>query len=110
MVAETPRLTVVLAPAAIEELVGVWQWNAERYSPTHANTYVEYLKTTIDGLAATFTRGKLVEGRPDLRFILVRRRAKGHGHVVVYRFNRARIDVLHVFHSAQDWPGKLKFE
>ena len=40
----------------------------------------------------------------------MRCKAKGHGHVVVYRFDETRIDVLHVFHTAQNWQTILAEE
>lgn len=53
---------------------------------------------------------KTVSDRPDLRYIIMRCKAKGHGHVVVYRFDETRIDVLHVFHTAQNWQTILAEE
>lgn len=51
--------------------------------------------------------GTQVSIRPDLWYILIRRRAKGHGHVVVYRFDDQQVSVLYVFHTAQDWQARL---
>src|SRR5690349_15666904 len=106
----TPKkliLPVVISPTVLDELHGVWLWNAEHYSPAHADAYLAFLKKHIYGLGRRFGQGKTVRSRPDLRYITIRRSVKGHGHVTVYHFDDKQIDVLHVFHTAQDWQNKL---
>jgi plasmid stabilization system protein ParE len=49
-------------------------------------------------------------GRPDLRYLMIRRKAHGYGHVVVYRVTDVSVEVLHVFHTAQDWQTRLTEE
>jgi plasmid stabilization system protein ParE len=39
--------------------------------------------------------------------VLFRRKPKGYGHLVVYRFDDKIVEVLHVFHTAQDWQTML---
>jgi len=98
---------VVYAPTALEELDDIWDWNERTHSREHAVGYIEFLTKNIDGLKRRYAQGNPVGARPDLRYILIRRKARGHGHVAVYRFNDATVDVLHVFHTAQDWQTKL---
>jgi len=105
-----PALKVIVAPEAASDLAEIWRWNAERYSPDHADRYVDLLKQVIYGLDVAHLRGKPVARRPDLRFVLVRRKSRGYGHLVVFRINDVTVDVLHVFHSAQDWPTELSDE
>ena len=100
-------MIVVYAHKAIAELEAIWQWNLEHYSPDHADRYIEYLRENIDALSDGYDRGKRVGFRPDLRYILIRRKSRGHGHVAVYAVNESQVRVLHVFHSAQDWRAKL---
>lgn len=103
----SPELALKVAPSAVAELAGIWQWNVERYDRLHADEYLAFLTEAIRQLPATCQRGKCVPARPDLRHLMVRRKRRGHGHIVVYRFDETRIDVLHVFHSAQDWQARL---
>ena len=110
MAPSEPALTVVLSPTAIDELFGIWHWNAERYSPAHADSYLRYLKTRIDDLASLHAQGKLVTGRPDLRYLIIRRKTRGHGHVAVYRVDGKQVHVLHVFHTAQAWQADIARE
>ena len=102
--------TVILSPAVVGELHDIWQWNAEHYSPAHADAYLRFLKRRIYGLNRHCRKGQTVSVRPDLHYILIRRKTKGHGHVAVYRFDDQEVHVLHVFHTAQDWPSRLSEE
>ena len=80
MASEKSPLTVIRSPAAIDELDGVWRWNADHYSLYHADAYLRFLKESIAELAGGYAKGKTVSSRPDLRDIIIRRRASGHGH------------------------------
>jgi plasmid stabilization system protein ParE len=99
-------LPIIISPAAQNELQSVWQYNFERNGLTRANRYDEFLRNGIDKLTTTYKFGKVVEVRPDLRYVTVRRRSRGDGHVIVFRIGKA-IEVLHVFHTKRDWPSKL---
>ncbi len=100
-------LTLIRSPAAIDELHDIWQWNARYYSASHADSYLRYLTESIADLSSSYARGKVVATRPDLRYIIIRRRSKGHGHVAVYNFDEKEVHLLHIFHTAQDWQKTL---
>ena len=103
-------LPVVYAPLALQDLDVVWDWNAKTYGPDHAARYVDFLERHIDALGETHSRGRVVESRPELRYIRISRRTRGHGHIAVYRVDADAVNVLHVFHTAQDWQAKLAEE
>ena len=98
---------VVLSPTVVDELHDIWRWNAERYTPAHADAYLAFLKQRILGLDRNCQRGQVVSHRLDLRYMLLRRRSRGHGHVAVYSFDDREVRVLHIFHTAQDWPARM---
>jgi len=104
---EARRLKVNRAPQAIDDLDHIWRWNASRYTVVHADKYLSYLKDNIDALATNHAKGRPVPARPELRYLMIRRKSRGHGHVVVYSADASAVNVVHVFHSAQDWPTKL---
>jgi len=108
MAARQPRLTVVLANDAIDQLDEIWRWNAERYNPDHATSYVTFLKKTIDALDRNYLKGKPVDGRPHLRYIQIRRRSSGYAHLAVYRVDENVVNVLNVFHSSQNWGNEVE--
>ena len=101
-------MTVVISPIAREELDEIWRWNAKEKGVRHADHYLELLDKSVSSLTEkVMLGGKTLEIRPDLRYILIRRRQKGYGHVVVYSIDEAVINVLHIFHTAQDWHTRL---
>jgi plasmid stabilization system protein ParE len=54
-------------------------------APAHAARYVDFLQRHIDALGENHARGRVVESRPELRYIRISRRRRGHGHIAVYR-------------------------
>lgn len=100
-------LSVVHAPRALADLDSIADWNQKKYGVAHAARYVEFLVSGIASLGTDEISGGAVEERPDLRCILLRRRNRGHGHVVVFRIDRDAIRVMRLFHSAEDWQAKL---
>src|SRR5580700_10359769 len=103
MASEKLPLTIIRSPTAIDDLHGIWRWNALRYNVAHADEYLHYLDDKIEALASGHFRGRSLRTHPDIKYALVRRRARGHGHVVVYRLSEHEIHILHIFHTAQDW-------
>jgi plasmid stabilization system protein ParE len=73
------------------------------YGTAWADNYLRFLKRGIDELATTSELGRPVGNRADPKYRLLRRRSRGHGHVVVYRIVDNIVRVLHVFHTAQNW-------
>jgi plasmid stabilization system protein ParE len=110
MAAQQSPLAVIRSPSAIDELHAIWLWNVQRYGVDHADDYLRFLNDGIEDLSRSYARGKMIRTRPDLHYRLIKRRAGGHGHVVVYSFNDQQVFVLHIFHSAQDWQQKLADE
>ena len=103
-------LPIVYADNALDELGEIADWNEKTYGHDHARRYIAFLEDRIERLGVSYTRGKAVGTRPELRYVIIRRRSKGHGHVVVYKFNHEFLSVLHVFHTAQNWEARISTE
>lgn len=103
---QEPDKKIIISPTAIDELDKIWQWNADRYGTSRANAYTLTLDRAIDELRQGYAAGARVSTMSNLKYVLVRRKGKGHGHVVVYRVDDDIINVLHVFHTAQDWQAR----
>jgi toxin ParE1/3/4 len=101
-------MTIVYSKSASAELRGVWEWNADRYGPDHANRYLAFLSNRLEELAQGQQRGHAVPGEADVLYHVARKRTRGHGHVLVYRKTPGGLHVAHVFHTAQDWPTRLR--
>ncbi|HEX3871667.1 MAG TPA: type II toxin-antitoxin system RelE/ParE family toxin [Pirellulales bacterium] len=104
------KLSVIYAWSALRELDIIWEWNEKTYSRRHAADYMAFLEEHINALGRRYEHGKTLNLRADLRYIVIRRKAKGHGHIAVYRYDDKEVNVLHVFHTAQNWPVTLTAE
>jgi plasmid stabilization system protein ParE len=107
MARKPPRLTVRYSPKALISLDEIWGWNAEYYDVDHADEYIQYLRGEFEKLATEYLTGRVVQDRADLRYIVVRRNLKKHGHIAVYRFDRNTVTILRLFHTAEDWKKKI---
>lgn len=106
--ARRPRsLTVRYTRLALADLDQIWESNAERYSADRADRYLDFLRAGILELVEDPHRGRAVPERERYRYIVRKRRSRGAGHVVVYEVIEDRIEILGVFHTSQDWQGKL---
>lgn len=105
-----PALTVIYSATALGDLDEIWDWNAKTHGPGHAAQYIEFLEQHINALSRDYGTGQVVSARPDLRYLIIRRKNRGHGHVAVYRFDDHTVSILHVFHTAQDWRNKVSGE
>jgi plasmid stabilization system protein ParE len=100
-------MKVVVAAEAQTELREIWQWNVERWGVPHADSYLDFLDQQIYNLGTAAKNGKIVESQPRLRYLLIKRRRGGHGHIAVYYVAANEIVVAHVFYTAQNWQTKL---
>lgn len=91
----------------MRELDEIADWKEKTYTSEHAERYVTFIQPRISSLARGWAKGKIVGVRPDLRYIQIQRRAKGHGHVAVYSVDETIVNVLHIFHTAQNWRSDL---
>jgi plasmid stabilization system protein ParE len=105
-----PALPVEYAPIAFQDLDVVWDWNEKTYGRDHAARYVDFLRRHIDALGESYVRGRVVESRPKLRYIRISRRSRGHGHIAVYRVDADKVNILHIFHTAQNWQAQVAEE
>ncbi len=96
-------MSVAYAPQAAEDLLSIWLSNRDHYGISHADAYIAFLRAGIAEIPPSVSADREVPGRPGLQYRLLRRRRRGHGHVVVYQPQPDGIRVLHVFHTAQDW-------
>ena len=93
-----------LARSCLKE---IWDWNANQFGPEHAEKYVKFLVDRADALETAYLQGKMVPNRDSYRYIVVRRKSQGHGHLIVYLILSDRVEVLAFFHTRQDWQGKI---
>ena len=108
MAARARQRVVKLSAAALDTLSDIWLWNATHYGSAHADGYVRFLEAAFETLTWAETVGRPVPDRPEYRYLLIKRRAGGHGHVAVFQVDGEQVTVLRIFHTAQDWAATLK--
>lgn len=106
MARKPPRLEVLTTPNAAVDLAQIWAWNAQRYDLDHADKYVQFLQNQTDRLAIEYQNGRPVPGIPEYQYVVLRK-GRGHGHIAVYWVRDSVVEILHYFHTAQDWQRKL---
>jgi plasmid stabilization system protein ParE len=106
--ASKPNHPLILdySPQALSDLDVIWDWNANHYGDAHASQYLEFLHRQTEKLKIN-SLGLPVPTRPEYLYLTIRRRSKGHGHVVVFEIAGNRIHVLRYFHTSQDWQSTL---
>lgn len=82
-------------------------WNQKRYWSEHAARYVDYLQSQIEEHCHDDQKSHVVASHPGLLYVMIRRKKSGHGHIAIFQRDDQRINVLHVFHSAQNWQHHL---
>jgi len=112
MARRSPELTVVITATAQRELLRIWDYKAESRGERQADAWDDFLRRTIDGLSTDYDQARPVEGFPELRHVIARKRSSSHGHVIVYEVDSVgqAVNILHVFHTRQDLRGRLEQE
>jgi len=109
MAHKPPRLTVVITPLAQRDLDQIWSYNCDTYDADHATDYVTFLTRETAKLKTEYIHGKLAPNYPRFRYCLIRK-GRGHGYVVIYKILASTVEVIHYYHTAQDWQGRLRCE
>lgn len=106
--AQKQPLEVVVSLAARAEWIAIWQWTATQFSEKQADAYIHFLEIELGKIALTPELGSVLPEYPNVRRKLVKKRSGGHGQILFYRVSEARLELLHIFHMAQDWQSKLR--
>lgn len=85
----------------------IWNWNARKYDEVHADAYLESLRREIAKLKLLHASGRFVPGRADLRYMNLRKKPRSHGHVAVYRVVDNVVEIVNLYHTAQNWQEDI---
>ena len=89
---------------ALRSLDNIWLWSANQFGLAQGDSYLTFLWQNIERLGSEYQKGRPV-GRH--RYMLVKRRSKGYGHIVIYLVSASSVEILEIFHTAQDWHGYI---
>jgi len=109
--AQRPRkLKLVYSRRALAVLDEIWSWTGGRFGIRQAESYNTFLTKNTDGLAANPLIGRIIDSSPQYRYLVLKLRKQGHGHLVVYQVHDDFVEVLTYYHTAQDWKTKIARE
>jgi plasmid stabilization system protein ParE len=101
-------MIVDYTPEALVDLDVIWDWNARKHGNVHADAYVEFLRSETDRLDSEYARGRTVPTASTLRYRMIQKKSRSHGHVVIYEVTgTVAVRILRYFHTAQDWQAEL---
>lgn len=102
-------MDVILSPRAVTDLNEIFDYNLANRGRRAAETYAEFLESSIDLIPERRQSDLNVRGRIDTFAHTITRRSKRDGHVAIYRVDEAAttITVLAVFHTKQNWPEQI---
>jgi plasmid stabilization system protein ParE len=103
------KLKVLIAPRAERHLNAIYSYNLESRELLEADRYIAFLYSKIDSLSTQWLQGRAVGARPNLLYIVAKIRASGDGHIIVYTIHleAETLEIIGVFHTKQDWQGKM---
>jgi len=92
---------------AAVDFAEIWVHNAERYNVEHADKYRDFLLAEMDQLTEHPELGRVPDKFPALRYLVMKRRASGHGHVAYYEVFDDTIRIVRILHTAMYAPDHL---
>jgi plasmid stabilization system protein ParE len=98
------RFSLLVKPRLAE----IWRWNADKYGESHATEYLKFLRNKTRALRSEYLRGREVPGHTSYRYMTFKKRARGHGYVIVYQVLETEVYIFDYFHTAQDWTTQLQ--
>ncbi|MEL6464963.1 MAG: type II toxin-antitoxin system RelE/ParE family toxin [Pseudomonadota bacterium] len=95
--------TVVFAPEAQEDLIGLYDWIAEAAHPNTALNYIERLEDYCRGFSVASERGhKRDDIRKGLRIVGFERRV-----TIAFAVTDAEVIILRLFYGGRNWEDIL---
>jgi len=92
-----PAYQLVIAPAARNDLKGIYQYSLRQWGKTQSDIYLAAIKDQFWSLAEQPLIGvERLELLPNTRSLLIQ------SHIVYYRATDTRIEIIRVLHGRQD--------
>src|SRR4051812_17999264 len=95
-------MTIVWLPKAVQNLEAIHRYVAAESGPQRANRLIQRIVASAESLERFPYLGRQSESAPDIRELQVARLP----YLLPYRIVGDRIEILRVFHEAQDRPDQ----
>ncbi|MBF5056775.1 plasmid stabilization system [Alcanivorax sp. 521-1] len=89
--------SLVLSPAAREDLLAIWQYGVLHWGKPRSDRYLDELKEAIWSLLEHPEKG-----RTRREFLGEIRSLPVSSHVIFYRFQENRMEIIRILHVRQD--------
>ena len=100
MAKKPTKLSLVVSKEARRSIDEIWEWNANQYGVAQAEAYIDLVWRHVEKLESAYLQGTPAN---RFRYMIIQRRSRRHGHVLIYEILETSVFVLSVFHTAQDW-------
>ena len=87
---------LAFSPAAEADIDGIWDYSAQTWGPDQADRYTDEIRDASLALAHDRKQGRPVDVRPGYL------RLSTGSHVIYYRNQGDRLDVIRVLHNRMD--------
>lgn len=95
---------VVLTAEALDDLIRLYDWIAERSGPDTAGRFVEDLEGSCRNLGRIPEAGRKRDDiRQGLRITNFRKRV-----TIAYALVDKRVEILRLFYAGRDWPRQIE--
>jgi plasmid stabilization system protein ParE len=97
----------IISSRALQDLKDIWLYNFKAYSRKRADDYVAFLHAALDKITADPAAGKPYLVLPDVYYIVIRRRRRGHGHIAFFQYDSMSLTVTRILHTSRDWTNPV---
>ncbi|HRC59432.1 MAG TPA: type II toxin-antitoxin system RelE/ParE family toxin [Candidatus Propionivibrio aalborgensis] len=87
---------LAFSPAAEADIDGIWDYSADNWGPEQADRYTDEIRDACHALASGRKQGRVVDVRP--RYLKI----STGSHVIYYRDQGDRLEIVRVLHSRMD--------
>jgi toxin ParE1/3/4 len=87
---------LAFSPAAESDIDSIWDYSADNWGPDQADRYTDEIRDACHALASGSKQGRVVNVRPGYL------KALTGSHVVYFRDQGDRLEIVRVLHSKQD--------
>jgi plasmid stabilization system protein ParE len=108
MASRKDRLDIVYSERAVKTFADILEWSTERFGDSVAARYVQGLRQAVRRLGKYPLSGHPLTPDRPYRYLVFRARGGAKGHIVVYVVALERIEVVALFHTSQDWRGRIE--
>ncbi len=107
MAKQQKQLAIIYSDTAKRELHQIWCWTYSTFSERQADRYENQIRSFIRSISQSSRSGTVFDSKRAIYYRCMKQKSNRYGHVIVYQIREESFQVLHIFHSAQNWQDEL---